>query len=63
MSFSSPAFPRLTPWLGRLIAVTAVVQLLLETIFVSPNISFMLSMNPAAIMNTSSTTMCFAPRE
>lgn len=49
MSFSSPAFPRLTPWLGRLIAVTAVVQLLLETIFVSPNISFMLSMNPAAI--------------
>jgi len=49
MSFSSPALPRLTPWLGRLIAVTAVAQLLLETVFVSPNISFMLSMNPSAI--------------
>jgi membrane associated rhomboid family serine protease len=49
MSYSSPAFPRLTPWVGRLIAVTAVAQLLLETIFVSPNISFLLSMNPAAI--------------
>jgi membrane associated rhomboid family serine protease len=49
MSYSSPAFPRLTPWVGRLIAVTAVAQLLLETVFVSPNISFLLSMNPAAI--------------
>jgi rhomboid family protein len=49
MSFSSPAFPRLTPWLGRLIAATAVVQLLLETIFVSPDVSLMLSMNPSAI--------------
>lgn len=48
MSFSSPAFPRLTPWLGRLIAVTAIVQLLLETIFVSPDITRVLMMDPAA---------------
>jgi membrane associated rhomboid family serine protease len=47
MSFSSPAFPRLTPWLGRLIAVTAIAQLLLETIFVSPGISAALRMDPA----------------
>ncbi|HSB53426.1 MAG TPA: rhomboid family intramembrane serine protease [Gemmatimonadales bacterium] len=47
MSFSSPAFPRLTPWLGRLIAVTAIVQLLLETIFVSPGITGALAMDPA----------------
>ena len=49
MSYSSSAFPRLTPWVGRLIAVTAVAQLLLETVFVSPDIRFVLSMNPAAI--------------
>jgi membrane associated rhomboid family serine protease len=48
MSYSSPAFPRLTPWVGRLIAVTAVVQLLLETVFISPEIRFLFSMNPAA---------------
>ncbi len=48
MSFSSPAFPRLTPWLGRLIAVTAIVQLLLETIFVSPAIGRALTMDPSA---------------
>jgi len=49
MSYSSPAFPRLTPWVGRLIAVTAVAQLLLETVFVSPDIHSLLSMNPGAI--------------
>ncbi len=49
MSYSSPAFPRLTPWVGRLIAVTAVAQLLLETVFVSPDIRYLLSMNPGAI--------------
>jgi len=49
MSYSSPAFPRLTPWVGRLIAATAVAQLLLETVFVSPEIRFLLSMNPAMV--------------
>jgi rhomboid family protein len=49
MSYSSSAFPRLTPWVGRLIAVTAVAQLLLETVFVSPDIRLLLSMNPGAI--------------
>ena len=33
MSFSSPSLPRPTPSVIRVIAVTAVVQLLLETIF------------------------------
>lgn len=49
MSYSSPAFPKLTPWVARLIAVTAVVQLLLETIFTSPGIRNALVMDPAAI--------------
>jgi membrane associated rhomboid family serine protease len=49
MSYGSPVFPRLTPWVGRLIAVTAVVQLLLATIFTSPEISYLLSLNPSAI--------------
>lgn len=48
MSFSSPTFPRLTPSVGRLIAATAVAQLLLETVFTSPGISAALAMNPAA---------------
>ncbi len=47
MSFSSPTFPRLTPSVARLIAVTAVVQLLLETVFTSPEIRSVLAMNPA----------------
>lgn len=50
MSFSSPSLPRLTPWLGRIIAVTAVVQLLLETIFVSPSITHLLRMDPSAVL-------------
>lgn len=49
MAFSSPSFPRLTPWVGRLIAVTAIAQLLLETIFVSPDVSYVLQLNPEAI--------------
>lgn len=49
MSYSSPAFPKLTPWVARLIAVTAVVQLLLETIFTSPGIRQALVMDPGAI--------------
>lgn len=49
MSYSSPAFPKLTPWVARLIAVTAAVQLLLETIFTSPGIRNALVMDPMAI--------------
>lgn len=48
MSFSSPTFPRLTPSVARLIAVTAVSQLLLETVFTSPEIRSVLAMNPAS---------------
>lgn len=47
MSYSSPTFPKLTPWVARIIAGTAVVQLLLETIFVSPDIGHLLAMDPA----------------
>lgn len=46
MSFSSPTFPRPTPWVARIIAVTAVVQLLLETIFTSGQIHQLLAMDP-----------------
>lgn len=46
---NSPAFPKLTPWVARLIAVTAVVQLLLETVFTSPEIGRALQMDPSAI--------------
>ncbi len=46
MSFSNPTFPRLTPWVGRLIAATAVAQLLLETLFTSPEIRSLLIMYP-----------------
>jgi len=49
MSFSSPSFPRVTPWVGRLIAITAVAQLLLETVFTSSSVQYALLMNPAAI--------------
>jgi membrane associated rhomboid family serine protease len=47
MSFSSPTFPRLTPSVARLIAVTAVAQLLLETIFTSQEFRSILAMDPA----------------
>ncbi len=49
MSFSSPSFPRVTPWVGRLIAITAVVQLLLETVFTSSSVRYALLMDPAAM--------------
>lgn len=45
-SSAGPTFPKLTPWVARIIVATAVVQLLLETIFVSPEIVRLLSMNP-----------------
>ncbi len=50
MSFSSPTFPRPTPWVVRVIAATAVVQLLLETIFTSGQIHTLLAMDPGQFM-------------
>jgi membrane associated rhomboid family serine protease len=47
MSFSGSTFPRLTPWVARLIVITAVAQLLLETVLTSPEIRAILAMNPA----------------
>jgi membrane associated rhomboid family serine protease len=46
MSFSGPALPRLTPWVARLIVITAVAQLLLETVLTSPEITRLLAMSP-----------------
>lgn len=48
MSFGSSTFPRLTPWVARLIVITAVAQLLFETVLTSPEIRTALAMNPAA---------------
>ncbi len=45
---SSPSFPRITPAVGRLIAVTAVVQLLLATVFTSGHFSAALGFSPVA---------------
>jgi membrane associated rhomboid family serine protease len=51
MSFSGPTFPRLTPWVARLIIITAVAQLLLETVFTSPEIRELLAMNPTGFLS------------
>jgi membrane associated rhomboid family serine protease len=40
-------YPRITPWVGRLLAAMAVVQLLLATIFVSPAVEVALRFDPA----------------
>jgi len=50
MSFTSPVLPRPTPSVMRVIAVTAVVQLLLETIFTSPDLQFALALDPAGFL-------------
>lgn len=50
MSFSSPSLPRPTPSVIRVIAVTAVAQLLLETIFTSPDIRYALLLDPAEFL-------------
>ena len=42
--------PRVTPWVGRLIAANAVVLLLLETLFTSPEIRSALAFNPDAVL-------------
>jgi membrane associated rhomboid family serine protease len=43
------SYPRITPWVGRLIAANAVVLLLLETIFTAPGIRMALAFDPAAV--------------
>lgn len=48
---SSPFFPRLTPVVGRIIAVTAVAQLLLETVFTSPGVVAALQFTPAMALS------------
>ena len=48
MTYTSSPNPRLTPWVGRLIMATAVVQLLLETVFTSPRFVDFLQMQPEA---------------
>lgn len=41
--------PRITPWVGRLIAANAVVLLLLETVFVAPALQASLAFQPGAV--------------
>jgi membrane associated rhomboid family serine protease len=43
------SYPRITPWVGRLIAANAVVLLLMETIFTAPGIEASLAFNPGAV--------------
>ncbi len=43
---SSPSFRRMTPWVGRLIAVNAVVQLLLATVLTSDRVLGALAFSP-----------------
>lgn len=50
MSLSSPTLPRPTPTVMRVIAVTAVVQLLLETIFTSPDVRYALMLDPVGFL-------------
>ncbi len=45
------SYPRITPWVGRLIAANAVVLLLLETIFTAPGISLALAFDPAHVIS------------
>lgn len=44
------AFPRMTPWVARLIAINAVVMLLLATVFTAPGIREMLVFAPAVAL-------------
>ncbi len=43
------SYPRLTPWVGRLILANAVVLLLLETVFTAPGIRGALAFDPAHV--------------
>ena len=42
-------YPRITPWVGRLIAANAVVLLLMQTLFTSPELQDALAFDPAAV--------------
>lgn len=44
------AFPRLTPWVGRLIAANAVVMLLLATVLTSPGVEMALAFSPGSAL-------------
>lgn len=43
------ASPRITPWVGRLLAINAVVLLLQQTIFTSPQLAALLQFDPGAL--------------
>ena len=43
-------FPRLTPWVGRLIAINAVVMVLLATVLTAPVVRDLLVFNPAVAL-------------
>jgi membrane associated rhomboid family serine protease len=43
---NSPTFPRMTPWVGRLIVANAVVQLLLATVLTSERVILALTFSP-----------------
>ena len=47
MDSTTLPYPRITPWVGRLLAAMAVVQLLLATIFVSPAVTAALMFDPS----------------
>ncbi len=49
MALSNPSLPRLTPMVGRLMMVTAVVQLLLWTVLTSPRAVGLLALDPASV--------------
>lgn len=44
-------YPRVTPWVGRLIAANAVVLLLMQTLFTSPELGAALAFDPSAVVN------------
>ena len=43
-------YPRITPWVGRLIIANAVVMLLLLTLFTSPELAGALKFDPAGAL-------------
>jgi len=46
---SALPFPRVTPWVGRIIAANAVVLLLMQTLFTSPALQELLAFDPGAV--------------
>ena len=47
---SALPFPRVTPWVGRIIAANAVVLLLMQTLFTSPALQELLAFDPDAVV-------------